>query len=468
MADKGTNANKGQWFQRFVASSISGMSGEVSDATIQGYLRAASQLEDIWQQIDDNVNALIIGGMAPWDAYSKMAYALALIRACRINVVFVQELLKANAMVNPATASYLPRITYEQALALCQHIEPLIEEAIKASTNPASIPTSYKLPFAFGPRVRPADPHLPPAHVQGFIRGAQQARDWAAGLLAQYEIALNAPKKPIPQSVATHLEQMKSELGLGDFHLRSGTDMTGQIMFAGKGSESSGQPIPDELSAKAEDLLWEAVESFFKVSQLVAFPVTPVVSAQQPQPPSSGRRQAYPYQQRHIIPDQNAITPSYTPPPMPVPQTPPPPDVYDLLNQVTSTPTGQTVSVPPTPDISSLLDQVTANPEPEATAKIPPSTSPSPDLSDMFNQITASPADQEMTPKVSPSPSPSPDTSDLLNQVINGSETGQQIPAQTTRPSQGTRRKPPSGKAASQDNTLDLLAEISGEQQTQE
>ena len=442
MADKGTNANKGQWFQRFVASSISGLSGEVSDATIQGYLRAASQLEDIWQQIDDSVNALIIGGMAPWDAYSKMAYALALIRACRINVVFVQELLKANAMVNPATASYLPHLTYEQALALCRHIEPLIEEAIKASTNPAYIPTSYKLPFAFGPRVRPADPHLPPAHVQGFIRGAQQARDWAAGLLAQYEIALNAPKKPVPQAVATHLEQMKRELGLGDFHLRSGTDMTGQIIFASNGGASSGQPVPDELSAKAEDLLWEATESFFKVSQLVAFPATPIVSAQQPRPLLGEQRQTYPYQERHLIPNQEATTPSSTPPPMPVPQTPPPPDIYDLLNQVTSVPTGQTVSAHPTPDISSLLDQVTVN--------------------------------QETTPKVSSSLSPSPDTSDLLNQVVNSSETGQQVPAQPALPalpaqsSHETTHNSQSGKAAPQDNTLDLLSEICGEQQTHE
>src|SRR5438874_8126597 len=64
----------GQWFQRFVAS---GIHGEVSDATIQGYLRSASQLEEIWQQIDDRVDALIAQGMAPWDAYTQMGYALA-------------------------------------------------------------------------------------------------------------------------------------------------------------------------------------------------------------------------------------------------------------------------------------------------------------------------------------------------------------------------------------------------------
>src|SRR5579872_1250541 len=131
----------GQWFQKFVAS---GLHGEVSDATIQGYLRSASQLEDIWQQIDDNVDTLIAQGMPPWDAYARMGYALAYVRACRTNVVLVQELVKA-AAASPGssnTAGYLPKITYDQALALCEHIEPYLEEAIKASTNSRYVPPS--------------------------------------------------------------------------------------------------------------------------------------------------------------------------------------------------------------------------------------------------------------------------------------------------------------------------------------
>src|SRR5260370_40946964 len=89
----------GRWFQRFVAN---GMYGEVSDATIQGYLRSASQLEDVWQQIDDNVASLIIQGMAPWDAYAKMGYYLAFVRACRTNVVFWWDRLTAHSDASPA------------------------------------------------------------------------------------------------------------------------------------------------------------------------------------------------------------------------------------------------------------------------------------------------------------------------------------------------------------------------------
>src|SRR5260370_15050217 len=96
--------------------------------------------------------------------------------------------------------------------------------------------------------------------------GDQETRDWAAGLLAKYELALRAGKTPVPQPVSTHVEEMRSELRLGDFHLRTGVDMVGQI--------SNGQTT-DELSKKADGLLSAPMESFFKVSHLVAISGAP-------------------------------------------------------------------------------------------------------------------------------------------------------------------------------------------------
>jgi hypothetical protein len=327
----------GQWFQRFVAS---GLHGEVSDATIQGYLRSASQLEDIWQQIDDDVDAFIAQGIAPWDAYARMGYALAYVRACRTNVVFVQELLKADAAAEQALAGYLPKITYDQALALCEHIEPYLEEAIKASTNSRYVPTTYALPLTLGPHIRYANQHFPLPHLQGIIGAAQQTRDWAAGLLAKYELALRAAKTPVPQPVSTHVEEMRSELGLGDFHLRTGVDMVGQI--------SNGQTT-DELSKKADGFLWEAMESFFKVSQLVAISGTPASARPSRNAPGIvSHEQTY---QRPAAPKLN--------PEIPVP---PSPDVSDMLNQVITDPGGtQAVPASPSPDVSDMLNQVIAD-----------------------------------------------------------------------------------------------------------
>ncbi len=58
---------------------MTGIRDEVSDATIQGYLRAASQIEDIWQQIDEQLATLISQGVAPWEAYAQLRYPLAFI-----------------------------------------------------------------------------------------------------------------------------------------------------------------------------------------------------------------------------------------------------------------------------------------------------------------------------------------------------------------------------------------------------
>lgn len=334
-----------QWFQRITGS---GRHDEMSDATIQGYLRSASQLEDIWQQLDDKVDGLIVGGMVPWEAYAQLGYALAFVRACRMVTVCVQELLKANALANSATPGALPRVTYAQALALCEHIEPFIEEAIRAATSPHYIPHLPTFPLPFGPFV--GDQQYPLSHLQGFLSAAQQIRDWTAGLLAKYDLALHAPKTLLPQEVAAHLEAMNSTLELGDFHLRTGVDMAGQV---------SKGPVPDALSVKAIGFLWEAMDDFFRLSQVIAFPVIPVPG--RPQQHIAGVRGAghtstgYPQASTRTAPGHPQASTRTTPghpqgdvPTMdggtvgstnvPVPPPPPEPDVTELLNQVISNP----------------------------------------------------------------------------------------------------------------------------------
>jgi len=390
--DKGADVS--QWFQRFVAS---GIHGKVSDATIQGYLRSASQISEVWQQIDDNVDALIAQGIPPWDAYAKMGFALAFVRACRTNVVCVQELLKADAAEDPTNAGYLPKVTYDQALALSEHIEPLLEEAIKASTNPHYVPTGFSFPLLLGPHIRYANQPFPLPHLQGVIGATQQMRDWAAGLLAKYELALNAAKTAIPQEVSTHLEEMKSELKLGDFHLGTGVDMVGQL--------SKGQ-VTSELNEKAEGFLWEAMESFFKVSQLVAIPKIPAPSIYR----GSGVVVHKQYQERHASPRQNPVIP-----------------------------------VQPTPNTTDLLNQIIASPSPtQATPSQPPS-----DTSDLLNQVIAGPTPTQAAPS-----QPTSDTSDLLSQVTGDSGTAQVQPS--TKESRVVGRE-----QSSVDNLLD---EICGEQ----
>jgi hypothetical protein len=416
----------GQWFQRLRANA---KYGAVNDATIQGYLRAASQLEDVWQQVDDKVDALLLEGLPPWEAYTTMGYALAFVRACRMNVVFAQQLLKAEAATSNTGAGYLPRITYDQALALCEHIEPTIEEAIKAAANARYTLPQSALPLRLGPHVGDGYQSFPLSHLQGVIGAAQEMRDWTAGLLAKYELALQATKEPVPPQVSTHLERMKSELGLGDFHLRTGVDMVGQI--------SQGQAT-EALQRKAEGLLWEAMEGFYSISQLIAMPGAHLRPA--PRPPAETAQPRPPQ------------APAFQQPEAKVP-TQPTPDTLSMLNQVIAEPKPvQRAPAQPAPETIDLLNQVGAGSPPQRVAP----AQPTPDIAGLFGKDAPAPRASKPAPTDAP-----PDMAGLLDQ---GPALGASSKS-AARPSGDPGRKNHSRKAGPEDTTLGLLSEIVGEQE---
>ena len=238
------------------------MHGEVSDTNIRGYLRAASQIEDVWQQIDDKLAALISQGMTPWEAYKQLCYPLAFIRAARACQVFVKELLAADAASDPQTADYLPRVTYDQADALCHQIQPGLEHAI-AALNDANYAPDVALPLVLGPRVEAEGVPCPVAHLQGMIAAAREIRDWAAGLIAQYELAVKHVDSPVPIEVTSHITALQSRLAQADSQLRFSVDLVGQI--------SQGETTP-QLHEEAENSLWAAMQNFFLINQAVAMP----------------------------------------------------------------------------------------------------------------------------------------------------------------------------------------------------
>ena len=257
--------------RRFYATA---MRGEVSDATVQGYLRAASQIADVWQQIETRIAEEVGHGAAPAAAYAKLGYALAFIRAARAYQVFVQQLLAADAAADPATAGYLPRVTYDQANALAHQIQPNLQRAVAALTSPDYQP-DVALPLALGPRIE-AEGACPVAHLEGIIAAAREVREWAAGLIAQYAEAVghatppsdsattaSAHTPPTPPALADHIAALNSQLAQADAQLRFGVDLVGQV--------TQGQATP-ELHEQAETSLWQALGSYFLLNQAVALP----------------------------------------------------------------------------------------------------------------------------------------------------------------------------------------------------
>ncbi|HZC08264.1 MAG TPA: hypothetical protein VE338_21705 [Ktedonobacterales bacterium] len=247
--------------RRFYATA---MRGEVSDANVRGYLRAASQITDIWGQIDDQIAEDIAQGVTPWDAYTRRGYALAFIRAARAYQVFVQELLAADAAADPATLGYLPRVTYDQANALAHHILPNLQRAVAALTDSAYQPDT-PLPITLGPRIE-SEAACPATHLEGVIAAAREVREWAAGLIAQYADAVQKASSDVqqpPTTVTEHIARLNSQLAQADTQLRFGEDLVGEV--------TQGQATA-ELHEQAEDSLWGALRTYFRLNQAVALP----------------------------------------------------------------------------------------------------------------------------------------------------------------------------------------------------
>lgn len=336
---------------------------EVSSEAIRGYLRQGTQIEQLWQQVDEKVTELTLQGMPPWDAYSQMSYPLAFVRACRLNIVLVQKLLEG---ADPTNSGYIPRPTYDQAQALGELFEPFLEEAIRLLDPRYS--THYRLPFQLR-RVQYEGRYSAP-HLLGVIAAGRETREWSAGLLAQYDVAIAAPKLPIPQPITGHLAAMKNQLALGDFHLESAANLLGGI--------SDGKQIADATAEQADNLLWEAMESFYQVSQLLAYPRALTQPAPAPAtaapdiprpvaiPPaalSPGQRAQIAANVSDLLGQLHQARPSGTPAPASseardllqtlqmkdAARTPaqPAPDAADLLNQLHLTPPAKSPSGPP-------------------------------------------------------------------------------------------------------------------------
>lgn len=293
MPAKGFLAEVRESVQHFYATEIR---GEVSDANVRGYLRAASQIGDVWQQIDEQLATLLGQGTAPWEAYARMRYPLAFIRAARTHQIAVRELLAADAAADPATVGYLPRVTYDQANALCHEILPNLQHAIAALHDPAYAP-DVSLPLALGSRIE-AEQACPVPHLLGMINATREVGEWAAGLIAEYRNAVAHATQPAPPEIAQHLTALDAELAQAASNLRFGEDLVGQLTQYG---------ATPELHEQAEDRLWDALDGYFLLNQAVAMPELLAGRTQQQQAPASDAAQSkrtprQKYHDKHITP----------------------------------------------------------------------------------------------------------------------------------------------------------------------
>lgn len=94
------------------------------------------------------------------------------------------------------------------------------------------------------------------------LSAAREVREWAAGLIAEYSNAIQRVPQT-PETISKHLAALQGQLAQGDSQLRFGVDLVGQV--------SQGEATP-ELHEEAEDSLWEALQLFFRLNQIIALP----------------------------------------------------------------------------------------------------------------------------------------------------------------------------------------------------
>jgi hypothetical protein len=275
--------------RRFYATTVR---GEISDASVRSYLRAASQIEDVWQQIDAKIDELIVAGVPPWESYDQLRYALAFSRAARSYAVFVEQLLAADALHDPATAGFLPRVTYDQANALCYQIQPYLEQALLALADANYQPES-RLPLKLGPRIAPEEAMFPASHVRGLIAAAHEVREWAAGLITQYQYAIQRASEPVPSEITAHLARLQGRLAHVDSQLRFGVDLVGPVAALRQGA-------PD-VHQRAEQSLWDAMAGAFLLNQAVAIP--DLLKFGETTPDQMAANPASAYHNKRVFPD---------------------------------------------------------------------------------------------------------------------------------------------------------------------
>jgi hypothetical protein len=266
---------------------------EVSDANAHSYLLAVMRIEEIYHQIDEHIAALLSQGIPPWHAFSWFRYPLAFIRAARTYQVFVRELLAADAAAHPQMVGYLPRVTYDQANALCHQILPNLQRAVLA-LNDANYVADVALPLTLGPRIESEGEPCPIPHLQGMIATAREIREWATGLLAQYDTAISTATKQQPTTIVSHRSAVQGLLAQADSQLRFGVDLVGRI--------PQGNVNP-ELHEEAETSLWNALQSFFLLNQAIASPevLHAAHKARQTKPLQAVKPKTY--QDRRILPE---------------------------------------------------------------------------------------------------------------------------------------------------------------------
>ncbi len=164
--------------------------------------------------------------------------------------VLGDEMLDADAALDPSTAHYVPQVTAEQVMEFYEPVQAWMRRAVAARANP-----SYRIDVDL-PEVLPewveVEP-CPQAHLIALRQAASRLRDQTQAVLAGFD----------PGPGQAHAREIVAQ---GIAEADSTADYASGLWGASTG------PAPAKLHEGIEANLKHAVESYFYVGQVMAMP----------------------------------------------------------------------------------------------------------------------------------------------------------------------------------------------------
>ena len=237
--------------------------GERSQAELENYRRASTQVDDLEAAIQTQVlDAPRKPGSPPWDRPPNQQHAVAYTWIARALTTISNTMLEVDAREDPGTAGYLPVVTYGQVKELFTQVPDFVHATWEALANPRYRATKA-LPLPLGPRIG-ADEQCPLVHQKGIHAAALALDAYAQARLNSYLAAIETGGRGSGDEVATVIAELNQIRARAQSKLNYASDQMAVI--------ASGKDMPLAAREETETRLWEALSDYFLLGQFLAMP----------------------------------------------------------------------------------------------------------------------------------------------------------------------------------------------------
>lgn len=229
---------------------LAGAQGEVSAELLEAYRRAGRAIHPQLDAAEKRRFDLRLAGRTPWSAAPHESLEL----LCTWNAFALQTLgdrmLDADYAHQPATAYFVPRVTFDQVQAYYGQVEGWLARARQAAHDPG-YRVDVALPASL-PSWSPVEP-CPRAHLEGMMAAVEAMRLHAEAALHAFE---NAGTPPERQGDLGRLRALAAQAASKADYVRG--------LYAPNASQA--------LHERVEEHAKTAVELYYRLGQLLSMP----------------------------------------------------------------------------------------------------------------------------------------------------------------------------------------------------